>query len=210
MITVDQLRVDIEGPRVGPLSLTVQDHEHVAIIGASGSGKSLLVECLAGVRIPTGGRVYFDGIDVTCEPAWRRGCAWVPQSHGLFPHMTVRDNLAYGLRASKRPHEATVYATVSAIAEALGLASLLTRQPMTLSGGERSRVALGRALAMKPRVLVLDEPFTALDALNRKRAWDLVHRVHARGETTIVHVTHELDQVAANNLRAIALCAVPA
>lgn len=199
MITIDTLTVDINGPRLGPVSFTVQANEHVAIVGPSGVGKSLLVECIAGVRTPTSGRILIDTEDVTDQPAWKRGCAWVPQSHALFPHMSVYDNIAYGLRAQKRPHAEAV----AAMADALGITYLLDREPMVLSGGERSRVALARALAIKPRILVLDEPFTALDADNKQRAWALIRQLHARGETTIVHVTHELDEVRAAGLRAV-------
>lgn len=201
MIALDQLYVDIDGPRLGPLSRTIEEGEHVAVTGPSGSGKSLLVECIAGVRKPTSGTIAFDGVDVTEQPAWQRGAAWVPQSHGLFPHLTVYENIAYGLRALGRPHEAAV----SAIADALAITHLLDGRPMTLSGGERSRVALGRALALKPRLLVLDEPFIALDLESRARAWKLVTQLHARGATTIVHVTHDLEEVRARGLRMIEL-----
>lgn len=201
MITLDQLSVDIDGPRLGPLTLTIADYEHVAVVGPSGAGKSLLVECIAGVRVPTSGRILFDNDDVTERPAWQRGAAWVPQSHGLFPHLSVYENIAYGLRSLGRPHQAAV----AAIADALGVTDLLAREPTTLSGGERSRVALGRALALKPKLLVLDEPFGALDLENRTRAWKLVRQLHARGETTIVHVTHELDEVRESGIRTIAL-----
>ncbi|MFT7464682.1 MAG: molybdate transport system ATP-binding protein [Pseudohongiellaceae bacterium] len=154
----------------------------LALVGPSGCGKSTLLEVLAGV-LP--GRVVIDGRDLSQLPLHQRNLGWVTQDSLLFPHLDVAKNLSYSPRAEG----------IEEIAEALDLLPLLQRYPAHLSGGERRRVALGRALASRPDVLLLDEPFAGLDAQRRRAALSLIHTVRRRFDVPVVLVSHLADEV---------------
>src|SRR6201993_556107 len=160
-----------------------------ALLGPSGSGKSTLLRTIAGLDQPDSGTVTINGEDVTRVPPQRRGIGFVFQHYAAFKHMTVRDNVAYGLKIRKRP-KAEVKAKVDNLLEVVGLSGFQTRYPNQLSGGQRQRMALARALAVDPQVLLLDEPFGALDAKVREdlRAW--LRRLHDEVHVTTVLVTH--------------------
>ena len=161
-----------------------------ALLGPSGSGKSTLLRTIAGLDQPDTGTVTINGRDVTRVPPQRRGIGFVFQHYAAFKHMTVRDNVAYGLKIRKRPR-AEVKAKVDNLLEVVGLSGFQTRYPNQLSGGQRQRMALARALAVDPQVLLLDEPFGALDAKVREelRAW--LRRLHDEVHVTTVLVTHD-------------------
>jgi ABC-type Fe3+/spermidine/putrescine transport system ATPase subunit len=181
-IRLEGVRVTAGSFVLGPLDLTIDAGEHVLLMGASGTGKSLLLETIIGSRPLREGRVLLRGTDVAGVPVHLRRCAWVPQSLGLFAHMSVRDNIAY---ARLPPFD------VSAIADACGVAHLLDRRTPTLSRGEQSRVALARALAAEPDILLLDEPFAALDDESRSAAAAVVQSQHRARGFTLLHVTHD-------------------
>jgi len=161
-----------------------------ALLGPSGSGKSTLLRAIAGLDHPDSGTVTINGVDVTGVPPQRRGIGFVFQHYAAFKHMTVRDNVAFGLKIRKRP-KAEVKAKVDNLLEVVGLSGFQTRYPNQLSGGQRQRMALARALAVDPQVLLLDEPFGALDAKVREdlRAW--LRRLHDEVHVTTVLVTHD-------------------
>ncbi|MBS9534522.1 TOBE-like domain-containing protein [Mycobacterium sp. M1] len=161
-----------------------------ALLGPSGSGKSTLLRAIAGLDHPDSGTVIINGHDVTGVPPQRRGIGFVFQHYAAFKHMTVRDNVAYGLKIRKRP-KSEVKEKVDNLLEVVGLAGFQTRYPNQLSGGQRQRMALARALAVDPQVLLLDEPFGALDAKVREdlRAW--LRRLHDEVHVTTVLVTHD-------------------
>lgn len=161
-----------------------------ALLGPSGSGKSTLLRTIAGLDQPDTGTVTINGIDVTRVPPQRRGIGFVFQHYAAFKHMTVRDNVAYGLKIRKRP-KAEVKEKVDNLLEVVGLSGFQGRYPNQLSGGQRQRMALARALAVDPQVLLLDEPFGALDAKVREdlRAW--LRRLHDEVHVTTVLVTHD-------------------
>ncbi|MGZ4527749.1 MAG: sulfate/molybdate ABC transporter ATP-binding protein [Mycobacterium sp.] len=161
-----------------------------ALLGPSGSGKSTLLRAIAGLDQPDSGTVTIDGRDVTRVPPQRRGIGFVFQHYAAFKHLTVRDNVAYGLKIRKRP-KAEVKAKVDNLLEVVGLSGFQNRYPNQLSGGQRQRMALARALAVDPQVLLLDEPFGALDAKVREdlRAW--LRRLHDEVHVTTVLVTHD-------------------
>src|ERR1700751_1304616 len=161
-----------------------------ALLGPSGSGKSTLLRTIAGLDQPDIGTVTINGRDVTWVPPQHRGIGFVFQHYAAFKHMTVRDNVAYGLKIRKRP-KAEVKAKVDNLLEVVGLSGFQTRYPNQLSGGQRQRMALARALAVDPQVLLLDEPFGALDAKVREdlRAW--LRRLHDEVHVTTVLVTHD-------------------
>jgi len=161
-----------------------------ALLGPSGSGKSTLLRAIAGLDHPDSGTVTINGADVTGVPPQRRGIGFVFQHYAAFKHMTVRDNVAFGLKIRKRP-KSEVKEKVDNLLEVVGLSGFQTRYPNQLSGGQRQRMALARALAVDPQVLLLDEPFGALDAKVREdlRAW--LRRLHDEVNVTTVLVTHD-------------------
>ena len=175
------------------VSLDVPDGSLTALLGPSGSGKSTLRRVIAGLETPDTGRVIIDGEDATAVPAQRRGIGFVFQHYAAFKHMTVRDNVAFGLRVRKRP-KTEITAKVDELLDIVGLHGHQTRYPSQLSGGQRQRMALARALAIQPRVLLLDEPFGALDAKVRAdlRAW--LRRLHDEVHVTTVLVTHDQEE----------------
>lgn len=161
-----------------------------ALLGPSGSGKSTLLRAIAGLDQPDSGTITINGRDVTGIPPQRRGIGFVFQHYAAFKHLTVRDNVAFGLKIRKKP-KAEVKDKVDNLLEVVGLAGFQTRYPAQLSGGQRQRMALARALAVDPEVLLLDEPFGALDAKVREdlRAW--LRRLHDEVHVTTVLVTHD-------------------
>ncbi|HTY34950.1 sulfate/molybdate ABC transporter ATP-binding protein [Mycobacterium sp.] len=161
-----------------------------ALLGPSGSGKSTLLRAIAGLDQPDSGTVTINGRDVTGVPPQRRGIGFVFQHYAAFKHLTVRDNVAYGLRIRKRP-KAEIKEKVDNLLEVVGLSGFQTRYPNQLSGGQRQRMALARALAVDPQVLLLDEPFGALDAKVREDLRTWLRRLHDEVHVTTVLVTHD-------------------
>ena len=161
-----------------------------ALLGPSGSGKSTLLRAIAGLDEPDTGTITINGRDVTQVPPQKRGIGFVFQHYAAFKHLTVRDNVAFGLKIRKKP-KAEIKDRVDNLLEVVGLAGFQTRYPSQLSGGQRQRMALARALAVDPEVLLLDEPFGALDAKVREdlRAW--LRRLHDEVHVTTVLVTHD-------------------
>ena len=180
-----------------PVSLSIPSGALVALLGPSGSGKTTLLRILGGLEFPTSGRVLFGGQDATGLSVQERRAGFVFQSYALFKHMTVFENIAYGLRARKRrerPAEAEVGRRVNKLLDLIQLPDIGTRYPNQLSGGQRQRVALARALAIEPRMLLLDEPFGALDAKVRKELRHGLREIHDRTGLTTVFVTHDQEE----------------
>jgi sulfate transport system ATP-binding protein len=175
------------------VSLEVPEGSLTALLGPSGSGKSTLLRIIAGLETPDAGAVSIDGADVSQVPAQKRGIGFVFQHYAPFTHMSVRENVAFGLRIRKRP-QAEINARVDDLLSLVGLTKWAQQRPSQLSGGQRQRMALARALAIEPRVLLLDEPFGALDAAVRAelRAW--LRRLHDEQGVTTVLVTHDQEE----------------
>ena len=175
------------------VSMAVPEGSLTALLGPSGSGKSTLLRIVAGLERPDTGTVTIDGEDVTRRPPRERGIGFVFQHYAAFKHLTVRENVAFGLRVRHTPR-AAVGARVDELLELVQLQGLASRYPAQLSGGQRQRMGLARALAVDPRVLLLDEPFGALDARVRQelRAW--LRRLHDETRTTTVIVTHDQEE----------------
>jgi ABC-type sugar transport system ATPase subunit len=178
-------------------SLEVADGELLVLVGPSGCGKSTLLRLLAGLDEPTRGAIRIDGRDVAAESPQSRNVAMVFQDYALYPHMTVRENLAFPLRMKKWERSA-IDARVARTAELLELGALLERQPRQLSGGQRQRVAMGRALVREPAAFLLDEPLSNLDAKLRTQVRAEIETLQRRTGTTMLYVTH--DQVEAMTL----------
>ncbi len=192
MLEIDGLDVAYDGvPAVRDADLSVPAGAVVAVLGPSGCGKSTLLRAVAGLEPPTAGRISFDGADLAGVPTHRRGFALMFQDGQLFPHLTVARNVAYALRLRRARG---VEERVAQLLVLVGLEGYDARLPATLSGGERQRVALARSLAAEPRLLLLDEPLSSLDAGLRERlAGDLRRILHEAGTTTLL-VTHDHDE----------------
>ncbi len=177
------------------VSLDIRDGELVALLGPSGSGKTTLLRVIAGLEIPSTGRVLFGNEDATNLPVQHRRIGFVFQHYALFRHMTVFDNVAYGLRArAEQPKPAEIATRVKDLLDLVQLPGIEKRHPAHLSGGQRQRVALARALAVEPRVLLLDEPLGALDAKVRKDLRRWLRELHDRIHHTTVFVTHDQEE----------------
>ncbi len=177
--------------------LVVEEGELVALVGPSGCGKTTTLRLIAGLEEPTAGTIYLNGQVVNHLPPKARDVAMVFQNYALYPHMSVYDNLAFGLKIRRFP-KAEIAQRVKEAAQILDLTTCLDRQPAALSGGQRQRVALGRALVRRPEVFLLDEPLSNLDAQTRLQMRAEIARLHARLGSTMVYVTH--DQVEALTL----------
>jgi sulfate transport system ATP-binding protein len=164
-----------------------------ALLGPSGSGKTTVLRCIAGLEDPDQGAIVIDGRDVTALSPQDRGIGMVFQSYALFKHMTVRENIAFGLKVRKRP-QAEIDRRVDELLALMGLKDLGLRLPTQLSGGQRQRVAFARALAPRPKVLLLDEPFSALDARVRQELRDWTRRMHDELDVTSILVTHDQEE----------------
>jgi sulfate/thiosulfate transport system ATP-binding protein len=180
-----------------PVNLTVPSGALVALLGPSGSGKTTLLRILGGLEFPSSGRVRFENMDATGMSVQERRAGFVFQSYALFRHMTVFENIAYGLRArprKNRPNTAEINRRVSKLLELIQLPDIAKRYPAQLSGGQRQRVALARALAIEPRMLLLDEPFGALDAKVRKELRQGLRDIHDTTGLTTIFVTHDQEE----------------
>ncbi len=180
-----------------PVSLKIPSGALVALLGPSGSGKTTLLRILGGLEFPSAGRVLYDRQDATGLSVQQRRAGFVFQNYALFKHMTVFENVAYGLRArarAERPTEAVITRRVYKLLDLIQLPDIATRYPSQLSGGQRQRVALARALAIEPRMLLLDEPFGALDARVRKGLRQGLREIHDTTGLTTIFVTHDQDE----------------
>ena len=191
MIRLDGVTVQAGGFTLGPVTLEVPAGGYALLIGPTGSGKTTLLEAVAGHQAPKSGRIWLHGDEVTTLPPERRGVGFVYQDHLLFPHLSVAENIGYGLRGTAT---GDTDRRVLELGVALGITALLDRGVERLSGGERQRVALGRALAPRPSVLLLDEPFAALDPSTRAGLRRTLLDLQMREQVTILQVSHDFDE----------------
>ncbi len=178
------------------VSLEIADGSYTVLLGPSGSGKTTLLSILGGFLQPTQGRVLINGEDVTSTPPAKRPTATVFQDYALFPHMTIGDNVAFGLRM-KGINKTERLQSAGKMLELVGLSNMINRKPHQLSGGQRQRVALARALVVEPKVLLLDEPLGALDLKLRRQVQDELKAIQKRVGTAFVHVTHDQEEAMA-------------
>ena len=197
-VTIENIEKEFgQYPALNGASLKVHGGELMAILGPSGSGKTTLLRIVAGLEQPQAGRVMFDDLDAATLSLRERRIGFVFQQYALFRHMTVLDNVAFGLRAQPRrtrPDANEIKRRSLELLELVQLADFANRYPTQLSGGQRQRVALARALAIKPRVLLLDEPFGALDAKVRKELRRWLREFHDQTGHTTLFVTHDQDE----------------
>lgn len=193
MIKIENLSKRLGDFTLKNIDLDIAEGEYLTIVGPTGSGKTILLETIAGIHRPDSGHIILDGQDITSLPPRKRGIGMVYQDYMLFPHLSVINNIAFGLKANRIARKEALE-RAERTAEMLGISSLLHRRPGNLSGGEKQRTAIARALVIEPRLLLLDEPLSALDAQTRNRLQQELHRIHTLTETTIIHVTHNLDE----------------
>jgi ABC-type sugar transport system ATPase subunit len=196
MLKIKNLALEAGEFRVEVAALEVAAGEYFVLLGPNGSGKTLLLSCLAGLLRARRGEVFVDGRDVMrLEPRLRQ-IGYVPQDYGLFPHMDVARNITFALRVRGVAHEAALE-RLAPLVDLLNLRGLLGHWPLTLSGGERQKVALARALAIQPLLLLLDEPVSALDWPTRAEVLEQLRRVQKELGVTTLHVCHSLDETMA-------------
>lgn len=193
MIQVDKLSKDWKGFELKDVNLEVEDNEYFVILGPSGSGKTMLLELIVGMWEPDAGNVYLDGQNITNYPLEKRGVGFVYQNYMLFPHKTVFENIAFGLKLRKVSKK-EINDKVNEMMDVLGISHLADRKPRTLSGGEQQRTALARALIVYPKVLLMDEPLSALDKKTREDLIQQMKDIHKKFDITIIHVTHNFDE----------------
>ena len=197
-VTVEHLVKDFgTTAAVNGVSLEIAGGELIALLGPSGSGKTTLLRLIAGLELPTSGRILFGDEDASAKSVQERNVGFVFQHYALFRHLNVYENIAFGLRVrprATRPDEATIRQRITTLLDLIQLPGLERRYPNQLSGGQRQRVALARALAVDPRVLLLDEPFGALDAKVRKELRRWLRQIHDRTGHTTVFVTHDQEE----------------
>jgi molybdate/tungstate transport system ATP-binding protein len=193
MIELQGVSLRVQGFSLGPLDLKIDRREYFVILGPTGSGKTMLLEVLAGLKRLDHGSVYLDSKDVTRLPPEKRKMGFVYQDYCLFPHLTAIQNIQFGLKMKKLPMEEIKKRTRWAM-ELLQIGDLGGKMPQELSGGERQRVALARALVLRPKVLLLDEPLSALDEQFRHRLQFELKRLHFKLGLTTIHVTHSFNE----------------
>jgi len=196
VINVKNLCVDLGDFVLKDINLTVNKGEYFIILGPTGAGKTVLLESIAGLYPIKSGGIWLKGKEVTRTAPEKRGISIVYQDHALFPHLSVKDNIIFGLRLHKwASHD--IATTLSEIAGLLGISHLLPRKPNTLSGGEQQKVALARALSIQPQVLLLDEPLSALDPESREGVQQELRQIHNELKVTTIHVTHDFEEAIA-------------
>ncbi len=193
-LEVRDLCLDVGDFELSGIGLKAEKGDYLALIGPTGSGKSLLLETIIGFYGPEKGRIILEGKDITNFPPDMRQISIVYQDHVLFPHMDIFENIAYALRKKLRDKK-QIEAEVKQIAGVLGIDELLHRKPATLSGGEKQRAAIARSLVVRPKLLLLDEPFSALDARTKEKLREMLKKAINEYSTTVLHVTHDFEDV---------------
>ena len=189
MIEIKNLTVNIGEFSLHNLNLTIHDREYFVILGPSGAGKTVFLECIAGIHKMKQGEIRLDGKNITRLAPEERGLGYVPQDYVLFPFLNVRDNITFGLKR-KKYGKLEIQKRLMDLANMLGIVHLLDRNPVSLSGGEKQRVAMARALATAPSLLLLDEPFSSLDVQTSQYLRLELRRIHQETGVTTIHITH--------------------
>ncbi len=197
MIEIKNLSIHLGSFSLNDINLAIGDREYFVILGPTGAGKTVLIECIAGLRHVSKGEIWIDGNNVTTSAPEERGVGYVPQDCVLFPFLNVVENIAFGLRHTKYS-KAEIKERVKTLSHLLGISYLLHRDIQTLSGGEKQRVALARALAPSPKILLLDEPLSSLDLQTSKHLRLELRRFHRELGVATLHITH--DQIEAEEM----------
>jgi molybdate/tungstate transport system ATP-binding protein len=196
MIAIKNLKIDLGGFLLQNINLDIGPGEYFIVLGPTGAGKTVLLESIAGLYPVLEGEVWIGDKNITRLSPEKREIGIVYQDQGLFPHLSVEKNIAFGLKMRKCPKN-EAKAKMDAIVDVVGVSHLLKRSPTTLSGGEKQKVALARALVTEPKVLLLDEPLSALDPETRERMQEELREIHRRIALIVIHVTHDFEEAIA-------------
>ncbi|WP_286946784.1 ATP-binding cassette domain-containing protein [Acetobacterium sp. UBA5834] len=193
MVEINNYSIQLGKFKLNQINLNISEKEIFAVLGRTGSGKTVLLESVAGFYRKFSGKVMIQGIPVIDVPLEKRNIGFVYQDFGLFPHMTVFDNITYGLKIRKID-KVVQKERVDKMAEILSIGHILKQYPGTLSGGERQRTALARALILNPQLLLMDEPFSSLDPATKENMYDQINKIHEVFGCTILFVTHDFNE----------------
>lgn len=193
MIRVDNLAVSLGSFAISNINFAIQESAYAVMMGRTGNGKTTLLECICGLRPIDAGAIFLGDRNVTDLKPAARGIGYVPQDRALFPTMTVKEHLGFSLKVRRWPAD-KIKTRIGELASLLEIEHLLARSPQGLSGGESQRVALGRALAFRPQILLLDEPLSALDDQTRQKMYALIKKVSQHTRVTVLHITHSQEE----------------
>jgi molybdopterin-binding protein len=196
VITIKNIKVNLGDFLLRDINLDIKSGEYFIILGPTGAGKTILLEAIAGLYPVLEGKIWIDDREITKESPEKRGIGIVYQDQALFPHLSVGENLAFGLKMRRCPKQ-EIKPKINAMADMVGILHLLRRSPVTLSGGEKQKVALARALVSEPKVLLLDEPLSALDPETKEKMQGELREMHRRVKITTIHVTHDFEEAIA-------------
>ena len=192
-LNLQALQFSIDDFRLTDIDISVRKGEYHVVLGPTGSGKSTLMKCILGLYRPSGGSITLDDNDLLRLPPEKRGLGYLPQNYALFPHLSVEGNIRFGLHSRRLP-AAAEEKEVTLQCDALQIGPLRGRDVCTLSGGEQQKVALARALITRPKVILLDEPFSSIDEGSRRRLWFDLKQAIRRAGVTAIHITHHLEE----------------
>ena len=193
MIRIENISKDLGEFFLQDVNLEINENEYFIILGPTGAGKTILLETIAGIYHPDKGRIFLNEREITNIPPWERNIGMVYQDYTLFPFLTVEENIGFGLKM-RRISKGEIKRKVDELANLTDTSHLLHRYPGTLSGGEQQRIAIARALIMEPKVLLLDEPLSALDAQTAERLRGELEKIHCIIKSTMIHVTHNFEE----------------
>ena len=196
MIDIENLSIDLGEFHLRDISLHIHDGEYMVLLGPTGAGKTVLVECIVGIHRPDAGRILIDGRDATRLYPEERNVGFVPQDYALFPNMTVAENIAYGLKARRLP-KAEIAERAERMMRLLEVEHLRARLPLNLSGGEKQRVALARTIVPEPEIMLMDEPLSSLDTVLKSEIQDMIVRLVRKLKVTLIYVTHDREEALA-------------
>jgi ABC-type sugar transport system ATPase subunit len=193
MIKLSDFSIKLGNFELSNVNINIKKGEIFAVLGQTGGGKTVFLESVAGFYAPDRGEIFLDEKNMDCVPPEKRNVGFVYQDYALFPHLTVYKNIEFGLGIKKTPKQ-ECKAVISELVKFLEIEHLVNRYPSTLSGGEQQRTALARALVLNPQILLMDEPFSALDINTKAKIFEVIKKIHKKYNCTIVFVTHNINE----------------
>lgn len=193
MLKIQNLNKNLGEFTLKNINFQIEKGEYFVLLGPSGTGKSIILETIAGLYKPDSGRIYFNEIDLTNEYPENRGIGFVYQDYVLFPHISVKENIIFGLK-QKKLSKSEINKKLDDILSMFNISHLINRKPLTLSGGEKQRVAIARAIITSPKILLMDEPLSSLDPKTKEEFIYMLKDIHNKRKNTVIHVTHDFNE----------------